>query len=211
MDLQQTQFISVLAIDDHALLREGIAAVIEGVPDFCYVGGAGSAQEGLAMFRSAQPDVTLLDVQLPDRSGIELVEAIKQEQPDARVIMLTTYRGDALARRALAAGAMGYLLKSMLQTDLIAAIRRVHAGSKYIPAEIAQELSSRIGDEQLSSRELEVLHLVAKGSSNKRIGIELGISEQTVKAHLKQILSKLAASDRTHAVTIALQRGVITF
>jgi Response regulator containing a CheY-like receiver domain and an HTH DNA-binding domain len=211
MDLRQTRFISVLTIDDHALLREGIAAVIEGVPDFCYVGGAASAQEGLAMFQSAQPDVTLLDIQLPDRSGIELIEEIRREQADARVIMLTTYRGDALARRALAAGAMGYLLKSMLQTDLIAAIRRVHAGSKYIPAEIAQDLSSRIGDEHLSSRELEVLHLVAKGSSNKRIGIELGISEQTVKAHLKQIISKLAASDRTHAVTIALQRGVISF
>lgn len=202
--------IAVLAVDDHALLREGIAAVIEGYPDLHYAGGASSGAEALAMFRTLQPDVTLLDIQLPDQSGIEVLGAIRRERPDARVIMLTTYRGDVLASRALKAGASGYLLKSMLQTDLIAAIRAVHAGRKYVPPEIAMALSARMGDEELSPRELEILQRVAAGSSNKRIGVELGISEQTVKGHLKNILAKLAANDRTHAVTIAVQRGIIS-
>jgi len=202
--------IAVLAVDDHALLREGIAAVIEGYPDLRYSGGASSGVEGLEMFRTLQPDVTLLDIQLPDQTGIDVLGAIRRERPDARVIMLTTYRGDALASRALKGGAVGYLLKSMLQTDLIGAIRTVHAGRKYVPPEIAVALSARIGDGELSPRELEILRCVAAGSSNKRIGAELGISEQTVKGHLKNILAKLAANDRTHAVTIAVQRGIIS-
>lgn len=210
VDSQAVQAISVLAIDDHALLREGIAAVIDGEPGMRYVGGAGSAQEGLAQFRALRPDVTLLDVQLPDQSGIDLMSLIKQEYPQARVIVLTTYRGDALASGALKAGALGYLLKSMLQSDLVAAIRSVHAGRKYVPAEIAMEISARLGDQDLSNRELEVLRLVAGGCSNKRIGADLGISEQTVKGHLKNILGKLSANDRTHAVTIAVQRGIIS-
>jgi DNA-binding NarL/FixJ family response regulator len=202
--------IAVLAVDDHALLREGIAAVIEGYPDLRYSGGAASGAEGLEMFRALRPDVTLLDIQLPDQTGIEVLGAMRRERPDARVIMLTTYRGDALASRALKGGALGYLLKSMLQTDLIGAIRTVHAGRKYVPPEIAVALSARIGDEELSPRELEILRRVSAGSSNKRIGAELGISEQTVKGHLKSILSKLAANDRTHAVTIAVKRGIIS-
>jgi DNA-binding NarL/FixJ family response regulator len=209
VDSQYGDPISVLAVDDHALLLEGIAAVIDGEPGLRYAGGAASAHDGLELFRALHPDVTLLDIQLPDMSGIDLMAAIRREAPQARVIILTTYRGDALASRALKAGALGYLLKSMLQTDLIAAIRSVHAGRKYVPAEIAMELSARLGDQELSSRELEVLRLVAAGRSNKRIGIDLDISEQTVKGHLKNILGKLNANDRTHAVTIAVQRGII--
>jgi DNA-binding NarL/FixJ family response regulator len=204
-----TRAISVLAVDDHALLREGIAAVIEAEPGLRYAGGAGSAREGLDMYRACRPDVTLLDIQLPDQSGLDLLATIKLEDALARVIVLTTYRGDALASRALKAGAQGYLLKSMLQSELVNAIRAVHGGLKYLPAEIAMELSTHIGEEALSDRELEVLRRVAAGGSNKRIGMELGISEQTVKGHLKNILGKLSANDRTHAVTIAVRRGII--
>lgn len=203
------QPIAVLAIDDHPLLREGIAAVIESEPRMRYVGGACSAQEGLEMFRSFKPDVTLLDIKLPGMSGIDLMNQLRKECPQVRVIMLTTYPGDALASRALRAGALGYLLKSMLQSDLVSAISAVHAGRKYIPAEIALELSARLGDQDLSVRELEVLRMVAAGCSNRRIGADLGISEQTVKGHLKNIMGKLSANDRTHAVTIAVQRGII--
>lgn len=210
IDAQAAPVVTVLAIDDHALLREGIAAVIDGEPDMRYIGGAGSAREGLSLFRSLQPDVTLLDIQLPDMNGIDVMAVIRDERPDARVIMLTTYRGDALASRALRAGALGYLLKSMLQSDLVGAIRAVQGGRKYVPAEIAMELTARLGDQELSVRELEVLRMVAAGSSNKRIGADLGISEQTVKGHLKNILGKLSANDRTHAVTIALRRGIIS-
>lgn len=209
MATQEVPLASVLAVDDHALLREGIAAVIDAEPGLRYAGGAGTAREGLALFRTLRPDVTLLDIQLPDMSGIDLLAALRQERPDARVIVLTTYRGDALASRALKAGALGYLLKSMLQSDLVSAVRAVHAGRKYVPAEIAMELSARLGDQELSARELEVLRMVSAGSSNKRIGMQLGISEQTVKGHLKNILGKLSANDRTHAVTIAVQRGII--
>jgi DNA-binding NarL/FixJ family response regulator len=201
--------IAVLAIDDHPLLREGIAAVIESEPGICYVGGACSGHEGLEMFRFLKPDVTLLDIKLPDMNGIDLMHRLRKECPQARVIMLTTYPGDALASRALRAGALGYLLKSMLQNDLVSAIRNVHAGRKYVPAEIALELSARLGDQDLSVRELEVLRMVAAGRSNRRIGADLGISEQTVKGHLKNIMGKLSASDRTHAVTIAVQRGIL--
>ncbi|HLL10772.1 MAG TPA: response regulator transcription factor [Rubrivivax sp.] len=209
MELSAERTISVLAVDDHALLREGIAAVVESEPGLRYLGGAGTAAQGLAMFRSLRPDVTLLDVQLPDMSGIDLLATIRQDAPDARVIVLTTYRGDALASRALKGGALGYLLKSMLQSDMVAAIRAVHLGRKYVPADIAVELSARLGEQELSSRELEVLRMVATGSSNRQIGADLGISEQTVKGHLKNILGKLSANDRTHAVTIAVQRGII--
>lgn len=199
----------VIAVDDHALLREGIAAVVDGEPDLHYAGGAATAHEGLLLARRLQPDVTLLDIRLPDMSGLDVLEAMRRERPAARVIVLTTYRGDALASRALKAGAAGYLLKSMLQTDLLAAIRTVHAGGRYVPAEIAQELAARLGDEELSVREMQVLQRIASGLSNKRIGVDLAISEQTVKGHVKSILAKLQAHDRTHAVTIAMQRGVI--
>ncbi|MFP8836169.1 response regulator [Hydrogenophaga sp. XSHU_21] len=209
MVTQSVRRISVLAVDDHSLLREGIAAVIDSEPGMCYAGGAGSAREGLSLFRSLKPDVTLLDIRLPDMSGIDLMMVIRQEAPEARVIMLTTYRGDTLASRALKAGALGYLLKSMLQSDLVTAIRAVDAGFKYVPADVAMELSARLGDQELSARELEVLRMVAAGCSNKVIGVRLGITEQTVKGHLKNILSKLSANDRTHAVTIAVQRGII--
>lgn len=201
--------ISILAVDDHALLREGIAVVVDGEPDLRYAGGAATAHEGLLLFRTLRPDVTLLDIQLPDMSGIDLLAALRRECAQARVIVLTTYRGDALASRALKAGAQGYLLKSMLQTDLLAAIRAVHAGGRYVPAEIAIDLSARLGDEELSAREMQVLRLIAAGCSNKRIGADLDISEQTVKGHVKSILAKLQARDRTHAVTIAMQRGII--
>lgn len=199
----------VIAVDDHALLREGIEVVVDGEPDMRFAGGAASAHEGLQLFRRVQPDVTLLDIQLPDLSGLDLLDALRREAPAVRTIVLTTYRGDALATRALTSGAQGYLLKSMLHTDLLAAIRAVHAGGRYVPPVIARELSARLGDEALSPREMQVLRLVAAGFSNKRIGAELDISAQTAKGHLKSIFAKLQAKDRTHAVTLAVARGII--
>ena len=201
--------IRVMCVDDHAMLREGIAGVLLGQPDLQLVAEAATGSEAIALFRQHRPDVTLMDIQMPGISGIEAVSAIRAEFPEARLIMLTTYKGDVQALRALQAGASGYLLKNMLRKEMLEAIRTVHAGRRYIPAEIAVELAEHMADEVLSPREVEVLRLVAAGSSNKRVAAVLALSEDTVKAHMKHVLAKLKATDRTHAVTIALRRGII--
>lgn len=199
----------ILVADDHPLLREGIGAVLAGHADLQLVGEAADGLEAVAQFRKLQPDVTLLDVQMPRLGGIEAAIAIRSEFPGARIIMLTTYRGDAQAMRALKAGAVGYLLKSMLRRELIDTIHAVHAGRRYLPPEIASEIAQHATDDALSAREIETLQRVAAGNANKEIARQLSISEETVKSHVKSMLAKLGARDRTHAVTIALKRGII--
>lgn len=201
--------IRILTVDDHPILRSGIAAVLQGEDDIEVVAEANDGKEAVEAFRTHRPDVTLMDLQMPVMNGIEAIIAIRGEFPDARMIVLTTYQGDVQALRALKAGALGYLLKQMLRSDLADAIRTVHAGKRRIPVEIANELADHATDEPLSERELEVLRKVAMGSSNKIIAADLNVSESTIKSHLKNILSKLGANDRTHAVTIATRRGFI--
>jgi DNA-binding NarL/FixJ family response regulator len=201
--------IRVLIVDDHPLLRAGIASVIVGEEGLLLVAEASNGKEALEQFGKHRPDVTLMDLQMPEMDGIAATSAIRGEWPEARIVMLTTFRGDAQALRALKAGASGYLLKSMIRTELLEAIRAVHAGKKYIPREIAAELAAHVTEDALSVRELEVLKRVAAGNSNRQIALQLAISEDTVKAHMKNLMSKLDANDRTHAVTIALKRGVI--
>ncbi|MBN9615442.1 MAG: response regulator transcription factor [Acidobacteriales bacterium] len=204
-----TKAIKVLAVDDHPMLREGIAAVLEGEPDMELVGEAANGREAIELFRHHRPDVTLMDLQMPELNGINAIAAIRSEFPAARFVVLTTYRGDVQALRALKAGASGYLLKNMLRKDLLDTIRAVHAGLRRIPPEIAAELADHVTEDALSDREVEVLRRVAAGNSNKIIGAQLSVSEATVKGHMKSILSKLGANDRTHAVTIAIKRGII--
>jgi len=201
--------IKILMVDDHPLLREGIAAVIHDEEDLLIVGEAANGREAIESFRKLHPDVTLMDLQMPEMNGIEAILAIRQECPSARIIVLTTYEGDALARSALKAGATGYILKNMLRKELLETIRAVHAGRRRIPPEIAAELAEHYVEDALSQREIEVLQQVAEGTSNKIIASHLSISEATVKAHMKNILMKLGASDRTHAVTIATTRGFL--
>jgi two-component system, NarL family, response regulator len=201
--------IRVLVVDDHPLLRGGIAAVLDGDPDFVLVAEAGSGREAIDAFRSHHPDVTLMDLQMADMDGIAATTAIREENPEARILILTTYGGDGHAVRALKAGASGYLLKSMIRKDLPDAIRAVHSGRRRIPAEVAEALASHFTDDSLSPRELDVLQRIAKGNSNRRVATQLSISEDTVKTHMKNIMSKLGANDRTHAVMIALKRGMI--
>ena len=201
--------IRVLCVDDHLLLREGVAAVLEGQPDMTLVGQAVNGREALEMFRQHQPDVTLMDLRMPDMSGIQAITTIRAEFSSARIIVLTTYTGDVQAVEALKAGASGYLLKNMLRKELLEAIRAVHAGKRRVPAEIAMEIAEHAVDEALTEREVQILKGVATGKSNKLIAAELAISESTVKAHMKSILPKLAASGRTHAVMIALKRGIL--
>jgi DNA-binding NarL/FixJ family response regulator len=205
----QSSPIRILAVDDHPLLREGIGALIGTQPDMRLVAEAASGREALEKFRTTRPDITLMDIQMPDMSGIDAIMAIRTECPDARIIVLTTYAGDALAERALRAGAQGYLLKGSIRKELLDAIRKVHAGSKRIQPEIAAELASCLGEEGLSVRELEVLSLIAAGNANKSIASMLSITEETTKGHVKNILAKLRANDRTHAVTLAIKRGII--
>ena len=204
-----SQKIKVLTVDDHPLLREGIAAVIQGEDDILLVGEATNGQEAIEIFRTLRPDVTLMDLQMPVMSGIDAIKAIRREFPGARFVILTTYQGDIQALRAFQAGASGYLLKNMLRKELLDTIRTVHAGLKRIPPEIAAELAEHVMDEALSSREMEVLRKVAIGTSNKMIASQLGVSEATVKVHMKNILAKLGANDRTHAVTTAMKRGFL--
>jgi DNA-binding NarL/FixJ family response regulator len=204
-----TKKISVLAVDDHPLLREGIAAVIEGEEDIELAAEAASGKEAIHLFRIHRPDVTLMDLQMPDMNGIDTMTAIRSEFPAARFIVLTTYQGDVQALRALKAGAAGYLLKNMLRKELLDTIRIVHSGKRRIPPEIAAELADHVTEDALSEREIEVLRRVARGNANKVIAAQLGVSEATVKGHMKSILAKLGANDRTHAVTIALKRGFI--
>jgi len=201
--------IRVLGVDEHPLLNEGIAAIITSQPDMQLVAQASSGREAIEKFREHQPDVTLMDLRLPDMSGIDTMIAIRTEFPEARIIMLTTFEGDVDIQRALQAGARGYMLKSMPPKDLVAVIRQVHAGKKRIPSEVAARLADHLGEEDLTSREMEVLRLVADGSRNRDIAEKLFISEETVKVHIKHIMEKLGASDRTQAVAIALRRGVI--
>jgi len=201
--------IRILTVDDHPILREGIAAILAAEPNLELVAEANNGREAIDQFRTHRPDVTLMDLQMPQMNGIEAIRAIRREFPDARIIVLTTYSGDAQAVRAFEAGAFGYLLKNMLRKELIETIRTVHAGKKRIPPEIAVEMAEHHTDDALTEREIEVLLQVAGGRANKMIAVDLKISEETVKAHMKNILSKLGANDRTHAVTIALKRGII--
>ena len=201
--------IRVLSVDDHPLLREGIAAIVNSQGDMEIVAQAGSAREALQLFRQHRPDVTLMDLRMPDMSGIDALSAILAEFPDARVAMLTTFEGDVEIQRSLAAGARGYLLKSMPPKDLVDAVRQIHAGRKRIPQEIAAQLAEHIGEERLTEREIDVLQHVAGGNRNKDIAERLLISEETVKVHVKHIMEKLGASDRTAAVAIAVRRGII--
>jgi DNA-binding NarL/FixJ family response regulator len=201
--------IRVLSADDHALIREGIAALSANQKDMCLVAEASNGREAIEQFRSHHPDITLMDVQMPEMNGIDALIAIRSECPDARIIVLTTYAGDVLCRRAMQAGAQAYLLKGNVRRELLDTIRAVRAGKKFIHGEVAAELASHIADDALSEREIEVLSLIAAGNSNKLIADELSISEETVKGHVKSILSKLGVNDRTHAVTVGLKRGII--
>ncbi|WP_313919571.1 response regulator transcription factor [Tahibacter sp.] len=201
--------IRVLVVDDHPLMREGIAAVIAGQDDMRLIGEASNGAEAVSAYAALHPDVVLMDLRMPGMDGIEAIATIRAVSPRARIVVLTTYRGDVQVTRALLAGASGYLLKSSLRRELLDTIRDVHAGRRRVPAEIAAGIAEHLSDESLSPREIEVLRSVAAGNANKRIAAELGISEETVKAHMKNILAKLDARDRTHAVTIAIRRGII--
>jgi DNA-binding NarL/FixJ family response regulator len=201
--------IRILTVDDHPLLREGIAAVLANETDMAVVAEAGNGREAVEQFRAHRPDVTLMDLQMPDMNGTDAITAIRKDYPEARIIVLTTYGGDAQAVRALKAGASGYLLKSMVRKELVETIRSVHAGKKRVPPEIAVEMAEHHADDALTEREIQVLREVAAGNANKVVALHLGVSEETVKAHMRSILSKLGANDRTHAVTIALRRGII--
>ena len=201
--------IRILSVDDHLLIREGIAAILEGEPDMKLVGEATNGVEAIESFRRHRPDVTLMDLRMPDMSGTEAIARIRSEFPDARIIVLTSYAGDAQALGALNAGASGYLPKNMLRREMLDAIRAVHTGMRRIPQEIAAGIAEHAGDDALTARELEVLRHVAAGRSNKAIAAHLKISDSTVKAHVKAILAKLDADGRTHGVSIAVKRGII--
>jgi DNA-binding NarL/FixJ family response regulator len=201
--------IRVLTVDDHALIREGVAALIADQKDMRLVGEASNGREAIEQFRSHRPDVTLMDLEMPEMNGIDALIAIRSEFPDARIIVLTTYVGDALCKRAMTSGARAYILKGNVRKDLLDTIRAVQAGKKILHAEVAAELATHAADDALSEREIEVLSLIAAGNSNKLVAHQLAISEDTVKGHVKSILSKLGVNDRTHAVTAALKRGII--
>jgi DNA-binding NarL/FixJ family response regulator len=202
--------IRVLTVDDHPLLREGIAAVLDGQADMIVAGEATNGLEAVERYRALRPDVTLMDLQMPEMDGIEAIRSIRAEFPDARIVVLTTYDGDFLALRAIKAGAAGYLLKSMLRKELLETIRAVHAGKRRIPPEVAVGIAEHHAADWLSDREIAVLRLVAAGHANKMIADDLSISEETVKSHMRNIMAKLTASDRTHAVAIAIKRGILS-
>ena len=201
--------IRILSVDDHPLFREGVASLVAGQTDMTLVAEAANGREAVEQFRAHRPDVTLMDLQMPEMTGVEAIAAIRAEFPSARIIVLTTYVGDAQVLRALAAGARGYLLKSVLRKELPEAVRLVHAGLKRIEPDVATKLAEHAADDALSPREVDVLKLIANGNANKAIAAHLAITEETVKGHVKNILAKLAANDRTHAVTIGLKRGII--
>jgi DNA-binding NarL/FixJ family response regulator len=201
--------IRILAVDDHPMLREGIASLVATQSDMELVAEASTGREALEQFRKHRPNLTLMDLQMPDMDGIEAMVAIRSEFPEARIILFTTYKGDVKILRALKAGARAFLLKGLLQKELLETIRAVHAGQRRIPPEVAAELADHTIDDALTTREIDVLRLIAGGNSNKLIADQLSITEETVKGYVKNILSKLGASDRTHAVTIALKRGII--
>ena len=201
--------LKVLIVDDHPLMRAGISGEVDAEPDMQVVGEASDGAEAISLFRLHHPDITLMDIRMPGTNGLDALSSIRQEFPRARVIVLTTFAGDVQALRAFKIGAMGYLHKDMLRSELVKTIRLVHAGHRRIPPQIAQERAEHASDELVTARELEVLNGVAKGKSNKIIAADLYISEHTVKNHLKSILAKLSANDRTHAVTIAVKRGFL--
>ena len=201
--------IRILAVDDHPMLREGIASLVASQSDMELVAEASTGREALEQFRNHRPDLTLMDLQMPDMDGIEAMVAIRDEFPEARIIVLTTYKGDVQVLRALKAGARAYLLKGLLRKELLETIRAVHRGEKRISPEVAAVLADHLVDEALTSREIDVLRLIAGGNANKLIGDQLSITEETVKGYVKSIFSKLGAKDRTHAVTVALKRGII--
>jgi len=207
--MSEEQRIRVFSVDDHPLLRQGIAAIINNQADMVLVAQAATGSEAIQGFREHQPDVTLMDLRLPDISGIDALIAIRTEFPDARIIMLTTFEGDVEIGRALAAGARGYILKSMPPKELVEVIRQVKAGRKQIPTEVAAQLAVHLGEEELTPREIDVLGHLAGGNRNRDIADQLFISEETVKVHIKHIMEKLGASDRTQAVAIAVRRGII--
>jgi DNA-binding NarL/FixJ family response regulator len=204
-----TLMIRVLGVDDHPLMMAGIAGAIDAQADMKMVGVAHDGASGVALFRELQPEVTLMDLRMPDMSGIDAITDIRAEYPSARIIVLTTSAGDIQVLRAFKAGASGYLLKNLVRTELIDTIRRVHAGKRVMPSELASELAAHMGESPITPRELLVLRGIAEGASNRRIGATLNITEHTVKGHLKNILAKLDARDRAHAVVIALKRGIL--
>ncbi|WP_245643224.1 response regulator [Roseateles chitosanitabidus] len=201
--------ITVMAVDDHALMRSGIATVVDAEPDLRMVAEAGNGLDALARFRQHQPDVTLMDLRMRDMDGIEAMAAIRREFPDARIVILTTFPGDFQAARAMKAGASGYLLKGLLRTELVDTIRGVHAGRLMVPPEIESAIAEHANTRTLSLRETQVLRLVATGLANREVAEHLSLTEETVKVHIRTILGKLSAKDRTHAVTIAIKRGII--
>jgi DNA-binding NarL/FixJ family response regulator len=207
--MNEDRKIRVLAVDDHPLVRNGIAGLVGDQADMVLIGEASNGREAIQQFRILKPDVTLMDLQMPELTGIDAIIAIRGEFPQARVIVLTTYKGDVQIVRALKAGAQGYLLKSLLHKELLDAIRSVHAGKRILTPELSVEVASHAIDDSLTSAEVSVLRLIANGNANKQIADQLSISEETVKSRVKSILSKLDANDRTHAVTIALKRGII--
>jgi DNA-binding NarL/FixJ family response regulator len=209
MNVSHAPRIRVLSVDDHPLLREGIAAIINSQPDMLLVAQAATGGEALRVFREHRPDITLMDLRLPDISGIDAMIGIRTEFAEARIIMLTTFEGDVEIQRALEAGARGYMLKSMPPQDLVEVIRQVHLGKKRVPAEVASHLAEHMSDESLTAREIDVLRHIAGGNRNRDIAERLFISEETVKVHVKHIMEKLSASDRTEAVAIAVRRGII--
>lgn len=207
--MAQVKQIRILSVEDHPVFRQGLATIIETEPDMVLVAQAANGVEAIAEFRRHRPDITLMDLRLPGTNGTDILIAIRGEFPDARIIMLSSSDSDGEIQRALRSGAAGYVLKSMAQDDLLAVIRSVHAGKRQVPAEVAALLAEHLGEEDLTARELEVLQLVRDGCKNKQIANRLSISENTVNFHLKNIVEKLAANDRTHAVTIAVRRGLL--
>ena len=200
--------IRVLSVDDHPLLREGIAALVTNQTDMQIVAEASNGREALELFRKHRPDITLMDLQMPEMSGIDAMSSIRGEFPDARIIVLTTYTGDVQVSRALKAGARAYLLKGSLRKELLETIRAVHAGQKRVSSEVAAEIAEHATDQVLTPREVDVLRLVAEGNANKEIAAQLSLTEETVKSHVRNILAKLGANDRTHAVAIGVKRGI---
>ena len=207
--MDQVKQIRILSVEDHPVFRQGLATILETEPDMVLVGYAANGVEAIAAFRRHRPDITLMDLRLPGANGTDILIAIRGEFPDARIIMLSSSDSDGEIQRALRSGASGYVLKSMPQDDLLAVIRSVHAGKRHVPTEVAALLAAHLGEEDLTARELEVLLLVREGYKNKQIADQLSISENTVNFHVKNIIDKLGANDRTHAVTIAARRGLL--